>query len=150
MAECKKVKKCPHCESYNGTVKKMPNQACRIIHAKYNDKSNPDAEARMLDDFLHSFSVNSVLSESMRNTYEEYDALKVYDLFERIKDEDVPLFDMDPEYCRPIDLLITHIPVPPSCIRPSVPQDNGVSNEDDLTIKLAEVLQLNANLKMYI
>ena len=96
VAECKKVKKCPHCEAFNGTVKKMPNQACRIIHAKYNDKANSDAEAKMLEDFLHSFTVNSILSESMKNTYEEFDALKVYDLFERIKDEDVPLFDMDP------------------------------------------------------
>ena len=122
VTDCKKVKKCPHCEAPNGTVKKLPNQACRIIHAKYNDKANnSEAESRMMDDFLHSLSANTMLTEAMKNTYEELDALKVYDLFERIKDEDIPLFDMDSEFCRPIDMLITHIPVPPSCIRPSVP-----------------------------
>jgi DNA-directed RNA polymerase beta' subunit len=61
-------------------------------------------------------------------------------MFEKIRDEDVPLFDMDPRYCRPSDLIITHIPVPPSCIRPSVAVSQNTTNEDDLTIKLAEVL----------
>lgn len=72
------------------------------------------------------------------------------DLFERIRDEDVGLFDMDATYCRPQDLIITHIPVPPSCIRPSVAVSSNTTNEDDLTIKLAEVLQLNSNLKLAI
>ena len=35
VAECKKVRNCPHCEAFNGTVKKMPNVACRVIHAKF-------------------------------------------------------------------------------------------------------------------
>lgn len=37
---------------------------------------------------------------------------------------------------RPEHLLLTHVPVPPVCIRPSVEMDTGGSNEDDLTIKL--------------
>lgn len=57
---------------------------------------------------------------------------------------------MDPQYCRPSDLLITHIPVPPSCIRPSVPVTQNTTNEDDLTIKLVEILQLNSNIKLAI
>jgi DNA-directed RNA polymerase III subunit RPC1 len=56
----------------------------------------------------------------LAGTYEEFDPLKVLDLFDKIRDEDVALFDMDQQYCRPSDLIITHIPVPPSCIRPSV------------------------------
>jgi DNA-directed RNA polymerase III subunit RPC1 len=40
--------------------------------------------------------------------------------------------------------------VPPSCIRPSVAVSANTTNEDDLTIKLAEVLQLNSNLKLAI
>jgi len=58
VAECKKVKKCPHCEAFNGTVKKLPNQACRIIHAKYNDKANSDADTKMVNEFIHSFTAN--------------------------------------------------------------------------------------------
>jgi hypothetical protein len=37
----------------------------------------------------------------LKGAYEEFDALKVLDLFERIRDEDVGLFDMDAAYCRP-------------------------------------------------
>jgi len=74
-----------------------------------------------MNEFAYSCMMNTQIEGALKNSYEEFDALKVMDLFERIKDEDVPLFDMDPEYCRPVDLLITHIPVPPSCIRPSVP-----------------------------
>ncbi|KAI0309183.1 hypothetical protein OF83DRAFT_1039225, partial [Amylostereum chailletii] len=36
--------------------------------------------------------------------------------------------------------------VPPVCIRPSVAQD-GVSNEDDLTAKLTEIVFTNALIK---
>ena len=38
---------------------------------------------------------------------------------------------------QPEDLLMTYVPVPPVCIRPSVEMDSGAgTNEDDLTIKL--------------
>ena len=146
VAQCKKVRKCPHCEAFNGTIKKMPNVACRIIHAKFSEKGVDPEEA--LSDFHFSCTANTALEASLKSTYEEFDCLKVLDLFERIKDEDVGLFDMDAAYCRPQDLIITHIPVPPSCIRPSVAVSQNTTNEDDLTIKLAEILQLNSNLKL--
>ena len=119
VQQCKKVKKCLHCDAYNGTVKKMPNQAVRIIYAKFNEKANNIED--VIQDFHYSCTVNTQIESALKQSYEEFDALRVLDMFERIKDEDVPLFDMDPEYCRPADLLITHIPVPPNCIRPSVP-----------------------------
>lgn len=138
VAQCKKIRNCPHCEAFNGTVKKMPNIAVRIIHAKYNEKG---AELEdMINQFAYSCATNSALETSLKDAYEEIDALKVLELFEKIRDEDVPLFDMDPQYCRPSDLIITHIPVPPSCIRPSVAVSQNTTNEDDLTIKLAEIL----------
>ena len=105
----------------------------------YSDKQISEADV-FINEFQYSCSFNTQLESTLRSTYEEFDALKVLDLFERIRDDDVPLFDMDIELCRPVDLIITHIPVPPSCIRPSVPVSENTTNEDDLTIKLAEVL----------
>jgi DNA-directed RNA polymerase III subunit RPC1 len=99
-------------------------------------------------EFAYSNSFNTQIESSLKGAYEEYDALKVLDLFERIRDDDIPIFDMDPKFCRPSDLIITHIPVPPSCIRPSVAVSQDTSNEDDLTIKLVEILTLNSNLKL--
>lgn len=47
---------------------------------------------------------------------------------------------MDPSLCRPVDMLITYIPAPPVTIRPSVNVSANVTNEDDLTIKMAEII----------
>jgi DNA-directed RNA polymerase III subunit RPC1 len=45
---------------------------------------------------------------------------------------------------RPEHLLMTHLPVPPVCIRPSVEMDGGAgSNEDDLTMKLMQIVEVN-------
>ncbi len=60
--------------------------------------------------------------------------LRVLALFSAITAEDCILLDVAdrPEY-----LIMTHIPVPPVCIRPSVEMDSGQgSNEDDLTVRL--------------
>jgi hypothetical protein len=44
---------------------------------------------------------------------------------------------MRPERSRPEQLILTHLPVPPCCIRPSVAMGVGQgSNEDDLTVRL--------------
>ena len=51
---------------------------------------------------------------------------------------------MSPQNARPEDLIITRISVPPACIRPSVISDlQSGSNEDDLTMKLTEIIFLN-------
>jgi DNA-directed RNA polymerase beta' subunit len=52
-------------------------------------------------------------------------------------------FNMDSSMCKPSDLLITCIPAPPSCIRPTVAVSHGLKNEDDLTVKIAEIVQRN-------
>lgn len=71
------------------------------------------------------------------------DAQKVYRLFERISEEDIILFNIDEQLCRPLDMILTSLAVPPSCIRPTVPVSHGMKNEDDLTIKIAEIVQRN-------
>lgn len=53
---------------------------------------------------------------------------------------------MQPDLCRPADLLITSIPAPPVCIRPSVATANDKS-EDDLTVKLAEIVAYNKEIQ---
>jgi DNA-directed RNA polymerase III subunit RPC1 len=70
--------------------------------------------------------------------------LEVQDLFKRIPDEDIPLLLMDKDAGRPADMILTRISVPPLCIRPSVISDlKSGTNEDDITMKLTEILFLN-------
>ena len=55
---------------------------------------------------------------------------------------------MNGEYGRPESLILWTVPVPPVPIRPSVPQDQGGSNEDDITVKLQEIVEMNNALKL--
>ncbi len=60
--------------------------------------------------------------------------------------QDCELLGLRPEFGRPEEFLWQYISVPPVCIRPSVAQD-GASNEDDLTVKLTEIVFTNALIK---
>lgn len=51
---------------------------------------------------------------------------------------------MDPKCAVPADLILTRIPVPPVCIRPSTISDiKSGTNEDCLTMKLSEISLIN-------
>lgn len=57
--------------------------------------------------------------------------------------QDCELLGLRPETGRPEEYIWQYISVPPVCIRPSVAQD-GASNEDDLTVKLTEIVFTSA------
>ena len=74
---------------------------------------------------------------------DDLNPLRVQGLFQRISAEDCQLLDLP---WRPEHLLMTHVPVPPVCIRPSVEMDTGAgTNEDDLTIKLQASLRKHSH-----
>ena len=54
------------------------------------------------------------------------------------------------KFVKPKDLIITQILVPPVCIRPTVELSNGKTNEDDLTIKIYEILRANKTIRKLI
>jgi hypothetical protein len=47
------------------------------------------------------------MEQNIKKAYEDLDPLKVYHIFQKIRDEDIILFDMDPTICRPVDMIIT-------------------------------------------
>lgn len=59
-------------------------------------------------------------------------------------------YHLNPSLCRPEDLLLTHVPAPPVCIRPSVAVSAKIKNEDDLTMKLGEMVYFNHELQTVI
>jgi DNA-directed RNA polymerase III subunit RPC1 len=92
--------------------------------------------------------------------YEDLNPLKVLELFKRIPDEvrlssfsagrvthidcqDCELLGLRPSFGRPEEYIWQYLSVPPVCIRPSIAQD-GASTEDDLTVKLTEIVFTNA------
>lgn len=72
-------------------------------------------------------------------------------VFKGIRDCDLKLLRMSSS-SRPEWMIFTHIPVPPPCLRPSVFSDGGAggSNEDDLTVGLQGIVNVNTALKAHI
>lgn len=73
-------------------------------------------------------------------------ASKALQVLRRVRDEDYDRLGIDPRYARGDWMVLTVMPVCPPCVRPSV-ADNASRSEDDLTIKLAEIVKSNAKLR---
>lgn len=75
--------------------------------------------------------------------------MRAFELFRMLSEEDMTLLWMNGEHCRPESLITWTVPVPPVPIRPSVAMDiGGGSNEDDLTVKLQEIIDVNNALRV--
>jgi len=66
---------------------------------------------------------------------------------ERIPDTDCKLLGINPKYARPEWMVLTVLPVPPVCVRPSITLESGVRSEDDLTHKLVDIIRINQRLR---
>jgi len=70
----------------------------------------------------------------------------LYDLLQRITDEDCEVMGFDSNFSRPEWLIHTALPVPPPSMRPSVKQDNQ-RMDDDLSHKLCDIIKVNNQIK---
>ncbi|XP_055852491.1 DNA-directed RNA polymerase II subunit RPB1-like [Episyrphus balteatus] len=71
----------------------------------------------------------------------------VLSIFKRISDSDCSILGMNPKLARPDWMIISVLPVPPLCVRPAVVMFAATRNQDDLTHKLADIIQANNLLK---
>ena len=175
---CAKVKICPYCGALNGKVKHIqgPSNPTIIVHEitkkdlenfeQKNDKErtfkqkyestiillsqknknksniNFNKEDNLESKFNNLFNNNNI-SSVLTSTY-------VYNLFSNISPEDIIFFGMDEENSSPLDLLIKCVIVPPLSIRPSVKVGIDATNEDDLTMRIKDMLSTNKLIKSYI
>lgn len=65
------------------------------------------------------------------------------ELFRSIKDSDAKLLMMETDIQRPEDLIVEYVIAPPLNIRPSVKVGGDKTNEDDMTVKIYEILKQN-------
>jgi len=72
---------------------------------------------------------------------------EVREWLEKIRDEDLPLLDINIKAARPEWTVLTVLPVPPVTVRPSVTLQSGERSEDDLTHKLVDVIRINQRLQ---
>ncbi|RMF56096.1 DNA-directed RNA polymerase subunit A' [Candidatus Woesearchaeota archaeon] len=65
---------------------------------------------------------------------------------EKIRDEDLALFGINPTSFRPEWSILTVLPIPPVTMRPSITLESGERSEDDLTHKLGDIVRINQRL----
>ncbi|CCJ29412.1 unnamed protein product [Pneumocystis jirovecii] len=133
---CKKVRICPNCQSTQGVVKKVG--ALKIIHEKFKYKFQKTFET-----ILKS---TPDMKTHLSKAHDDLNPLKVLNLFKQIPPMDCELLGINPLKGRPEMFIWQCIPAPPVCIRPSISQD-GASTEDDLTVKLTEIIWTNSLIK---
>uniref|UniRef100_A0A8C5QXP4 DNA-directed RNA polymerase subunit n=1 Tax=Leptobrachium leishanense TaxID=445787 RepID=A0A8C5QXP4_9ANUR len=148
--KCRKKTTCLYCGAFNGSVKKCG--LLKIIHEKY--KSTKKVVDSVVSHFLQSFETaiehNKEVETLLTRAQENLNPLVVLNILRRIPAEDIPLLLMNPDAAKPCDLILTRLLVPPLCIRPSVVSDlKSGTNEDDLTMKLTEIIFLNDVIKKH-
>eukprot|EP00591_Stephanopyxis_turris_P005419 CAMPEP_0195525732 /NCGR_PEP_ID=MMETSP0794_2-20130614/26324_1 /TAXON_ID=515487 /ORGANISM="Stephanopyxis turris, Strain CCMP 815" /LENGTH=171 /DNA_ID=CAMNT_0040656251 /DNA_START=41 /DNA_END=552 /DNA_ORIENTATION=- len=103
----------------------------------------------LVQDLQLAMQTNKDIDTALKVAHEDLLPTRVYDLFRAIPDDDCELMWNNPLIGRPENLILHNILVPPVPIRPSVAMDSGAgSNEDDLTVKLQEIIDVNNALKI--
>ncbi|KAN0004310.1 hypothetical protein ACTFIZ_010482 [Dictyostelium cf. discoideum] len=142
--ECRKTKECLKCGSTNGMIKK--SGAFKIIHEKYKGKTESLQDYYGLYD--DAIKYNPEMKSHIKKAQDDLNPLVALNLFKKISYQDIEIMNMDPVIGRPERLILTYMLVPPVSIRPSVPMDGGSgTNEDDLTMKLSEILHINEHIR---
>lgn len=85
-------------------------------------------------------------TEKLDGLMEFLNPLQTLQIFERIQDRDIILFNMNKQFSHPKNLILTHIIVPPPCIRPTVKEEDFSNRHDDLTVKMKDFLEINERL----
>ena len=144
--QAKKQRRCLKCGAINGVVKKAAAgggpAALKILHDTFRwvgKKGAPEKED-WDDDFDRLFDDNPELEKFAKRCFDDLNPLKVLNLFKQIIPSDCELLGLDPSRGgRPEMYIWRYLPTPPVCIRPSVIMADA-SNEDDLTVKLTEIV----------
>ncbi|KAG8300593.1 DNA-directed RNA polymerase III subunit RPC1 [Homalodisca vitripennis] len=139
----KKVSICPHCGDINGTIKKCG--LLKISHEKFRTRRPETVMAAKLAEYDEVVAYNAELESARKHGLTQIlNPQEVLRLLEAIPEQDLFLLLMNPNVSCPAHLILTRIPVPPICIRPSVISDlKSGTNEDDLTMKLSEIVFIN-------
>jgi DNA-directed RNA polymerase III subunit RPC1 len=153
VEKCKKVRVCPHCGGHNGTVKKITGvPTLKIVHERYKGRSAEDELDELIDNLEVSLKMNKDVGTAISGSslpYEDLLPTRALEIFTHISDDDCEVLWIDPLIGRPETLILQSILVPPVPIRPSVAMDvGGGSNEDDLTVKLQEIIDVNVALEL--
>ncbi|KAI1327235.1 DNA-directed RNA polymerase III subunit RPC1 [Xylariaceae sp. FL0255] len=144
--QCRKTKHCPYCKAVNGQIRKIG--PLKLVHDKFvafnkstsAKKQPPPSKIEFDNSFAEARKHVNDLDKHIRKACEDLNPLRVFNLFKQISPDDCELLGINPAEGRPEQFLWTYLPAPPVCIRPSVVQDGGQSNEDDISSRLSDIV----------
>jgi DNA-directed RNA polymerase subunit A' len=120
---------------------------CQTLLMKDEDKPYRKSN-RMSECPECGYDVEDVRLEKPYSYTEGGKELKPTEIMERFKEiPDETAAKIGMEGGRPEDLILTHIPVPPVTMRPSITLETGERSEDDITHKLVDVIRINKRLQ---
>ncbi|CAB9505110.1 DNA-directed RNA polymerase subunit beta' (Fragment) [Seminavis robusta] len=152
--KCKKCRNCPYCAALNGTVKKITGApTLKIVHERFKGRHSEDELEELESELENAMRLNKdiepIIHKETNPPFEDLLPTRVLELFSAITDDDCEVMWIDPLIGRPENLVLQNLLVPPVPIRPSVAMDvGGGSNEDDLTVKLQEIIDINVALEI--
>lgn len=108
------------------------------------------AELRTINKCPHCNAKQKKVTLEKPSTYLEDERrlspIEIRARLERISDEDMPVFGINPAAMRPEWSVLTILPIPPVTMRPSITLETGERSEDDLTHKLGDIVRINQRL----
>lgn len=148
LDQCKKQRRCLDCGAVNGVVKKAASgsgtASLKIVHDTFRwiGKKPTFEKVEWDKDLDTAVQNNPDIERFIKRSMDDLNPLKVLNLFKQVKPEDCELLGIDSgRGGRPETYIWRYLPAPPVCIRPSVVMsDSPTSNEDDLTVKLTEIV----------
>jgi DNA-directed RNA polymerase subunit A' len=108
------------------------------------------AELRTVNKCPHCSAKQKKISLEKPSTFLEEEKrispIEIRTRLERISDDDLLVFGVNPKAMRPEWAILTILPIPPVTMRPSITLETGERSEDDLTHKLGDIVRINQRL----
>ncbi len=135
---------------YSKKIRNLLRFTCHECHTLNIKDENKSLRKSNMPNECHECGAEckDVKLEKPYSYYQDNEEFKPDEIKERlaeIDEEDAQTLGVN--YTNPEDLVITHIPVPPVTMRPSITLETGERSEDDITHKLVDVIRINKRLQ---
>ena len=153
LEKSKEVKNCFYCKTPKVAVKKLAHGLNRIITNVNFGQSSSSFFGQLYTNLKRNLLIEKKKKKFEENTEKKFFELNpniIYRFLKSLNKFHWKYLLKNPKPPNPENLIVSIIPVPPICIRPSVEMGDNRSNEDDLTIKIFELIQQKNNLQKFI
>jgi DNA-directed RNA polymerase II subunit RPB1 len=129
---------CKFCSKLLNQEIKSKKKKCSFCHKEVNNYKKV------------GLKIYEIISIGNNRREEEIKPEKVYDIFQKISDEDCRYLGFNPRFTRPEWMIIKNLAVCPLAVRPPVSVDSSLTSHDDLTLQYIQIIKNNNDLTRHI